>query len=97
MKNIIEIAPMDEALLSEAERAFAASTQIAAPVLNSLQTLLETVPAYRLNKLLRKLLIDYLLFNIETLPVDFEELLGDFYWLTNFLDELQEEEYRKAG
>lgn len=97
MKNIIEIEPMDEALLSEAERAFALSTQITTPILTGLQTLLETVPAYRLNKLLRKLLIDYLLFNIEALPIDFEELLGDFYWLTNFLDKVHEEEYRRAS
>lgn len=95
MKDLIEISPMAEPFSAE-ENNFATTAPIAAPILESLQTFLETVPAYRLNKGLRKMLIDYLFYNIEALPVDFEELLGDFYWLTNFLDKIHEEGLNKA-
>ncbi len=50
---------------------------------------LDVVPANRLNRNLRKMLTDYLFYNMDGLPLDFEELLLDFYWLTDLLDEIQ--------
>lgn len=58
-------------------------------LMHSFRQFLATVPADRLNRGLRKMLIDYLQYNINGLPVDFEELLADLYWLTELLDEIQ--------
>jgi hypothetical protein len=57
-------------------------------VLNNFKQFLSVVPAERLNRNLRKMLLDYLQYNINGLPIDFEELLADFYWLTELLDEI---------
>lgn len=58
-------------------------------VLSGFKQFLNIVPAQRLNRGLRKMLIDYLFYNINGLPTDFEETLSDFYWLTDLLDEIQ--------
>ncbi len=57
--------------------------------LSSFKQFLSVVPPDRLNRGLRKMLVDYLFYNMEGLPVDFEDLLNDFYWLTEFLDDIQ--------
>jgi hypothetical protein len=61
-------------------------------VLDGFKQFLSIVPAERLNRGLRKMLIDYLFYNIDGLPTDFEETLTDFYWLTDLLDEIQGKE-----
>lgn len=96
MNNLVEPSSGAEPFLPNPESA-TATTGIPEPVLKSFQTFLDTVPAHRLNKGLRKLLVDYLFYNLQGLPTDFEELLGDFYWLTHFLDELHEAELQKVG
>ena len=58
-------------------------------VLSTFKQFLNVVPAQRLNRGLRKMLVDYLFYNINGLPTDFEETLADFYWLTDLLDEIQ--------
>ena len=58
-------------------------------ILAEFKKFLTVVPADRLNRGLRKMLIDYLFYNLNGLPTDFEELLSDFYWLTDLLDEIQ--------
>lgn len=58
-------------------------------VLSTFKQFLSVVPAQRLNRGLRKMLVDYLFYNINGLPADFEETLADFYWLTDLLDEIQ--------
>jgi hypothetical protein len=60
--------------------------------LASFKQFLSIVPLNRLNRGLRKMLVDYLFYNIDGLPIDFEELLRDFYWLTEFLDEIEGKE-----
>jgi hypothetical protein len=66
--------------------------QINEVALSSFKQFLAIVPPNRLNSGLRKMLIDYLFYNIDGLPIDFEELLTDFYWLTSFLDDIQGKE-----
>jgi hypothetical protein len=64
------------------------SESIPPHVLAEFKKFLTVVPPDRLNRGLRKMLVDYLFYNIEGLPTDFEELLSDFYWLTDLLDEI---------
>ncbi len=66
--------------------------EVPAHVLTEFKMFLDVVPAKRLNKNLRKMLIDYLFYNMGGLPMDFEELLNDFYWLTDLLDEIDGKE-----
>lgn len=63
--------------------------EIPSSVLAGFKQFLSVVPAQRLNRGLRKMLVDYLFYNINGLPTDFEEILSDFYWLTDLLDEIQ--------
>lgn len=58
-------------------------------VMKNFRKFLDLVPAERLNRSLRKMLMDYLFYNQSGLPNDFEELLTDLYWLTDLLDEIQ--------
>lgn len=64
-------------------------TEISEQVLDHFKQFLTVVPPKRLNRNLRKMLIDYLFYNINGLPTDFEEALNDFYWLTALLDEIE--------
>ena len=50
---------------------------------------LESAPASRLNRNLRKIFLDYLSQNINSLPSDIEGFLLDFYHLTNLLDVIE--------
>jgi hypothetical protein len=59
-------------------------------LLPDLQRLMDAISPLRLNISLRKMLVDYLLYNINGLPTDAENVLSDFYWLTDFVDEMQE-------
>ncbi len=68
---------------------FESDEEIPSHVLAEFKKFLTVVPADRLNRGLRKMLIDYLFYNLNGLPTDFEELLSDFYWLTDLLDEIQ--------
>lgn len=65
--------------------------EIPAHILAEFSVFLKEVPAERLNKGLRKLLFDYLFFNMDNLPIDFKEILTDLYWLHELLDEIQQE------
>jgi hypothetical protein len=73
------------------EELFAEATADLIPdqLLDNFKQFLSVVPAARLNRNLRKMLLDYLQYNINGLPVDFEELLADFYWLTELLDDIE--------
>jgi hypothetical protein len=66
--------------------------EVSEQALSSFMQFLSIVPPNRLNSGLRKMLIDYLFYNMDGLPTDFEEMLSDFYWLTEFLDEIQGKE-----
>ena len=68
----------------------AISSEIPEEVLNEFKVFLKQVPINRLNKSLRKLLIDYLFYNIDALPIDFKDLLTDLYWLHELLDGIQD-------
>ena len=46
------------------------------------------VPPARLNRNLRKLLVDYLYHQNDDLPEDFNDYLKDLYYLMEFLDKL---------
>ncbi|KQB99477.1 hypothetical protein [Pedobacter sp. Hv1] len=70
----------------------AIGSEIPEEVLNEFKVFLKQVPANRLSKGLRKLLIDYLFYNIEALPTDFKDLLTDLYWLHELLDGIQGKE-----
>lgn len=59
-------------------------------LLEEFRIFLKQVPVGRLNKGLRKLLIDYLFFHSDGLPVDFTDLLTDLYWLHELLDYIQD-------
>jgi len=50
---------------------------------------LESAPASRLNRCLRKMFLDYLSKNIDSLPPDIEGFLLDFYHLSNLLDVIE--------
>ena len=67
----------------------ALSSEIPEEVLNEFKVFLKQVPINRLNKGLRKMLIDYLFYNIDGLPIDFKDLLTDLYWLHELLDGIQ--------
>jgi hypothetical protein len=69
-----------------------ADTEISENILNEFKTFIKTVPANRLNKNLRKILSDYLFYNMDALPIDFKDLLTDLYWLHELLDEIQGKE-----
>ena len=82
--------PKENQAISEASSMATASEEIISPnILTRFKEFLTVVPAERLNRGLRKMLLDYLSYNINGLPVDFEETLSDFYWLTDLLDEIQ--------
>lgn len=67
--------------------------EIPEEVLDEFKVFLKQVPVNRLNKGLRKLLIDYLFYNIDDgLPLDFKDLLTDLYWLYELLDHLPNKE-----
>jgi hypothetical protein len=67
--------------------------EIPEEVLDEFKVFLKQVPVNRLNKGLRKLLIDYLFYNIDDgLPIDFKDLLTDLYWLYELLDHIQNKE-----
>ncbi|MDQ7949527.1 MAG: hypothetical protein REI78_08690 [Pedobacter sp.] len=83
MKNVA--AEPDKEPINEVQH----SEEIAPNVLSGFQQFLSVVPAQRLNRGLRKMLIDYLFYNMGGLPTDFEDTLSDFYWLTDLLDEIQ--------
>lgn len=70
----------------------AISSEIPEEVLNEFKVFLKQVPINRLNKGLRKMLIDYLFYNIDGLPIDFKDLLTDLYWLHELLDGIQHTE-----
>ncbi|WP_410220236.1 hypothetical protein [Pedobacter sp.] len=55
-------------------------------VSDALNTLFKTRSPVKLSMSLRKMLVDYMLYNANGLPVDFEEVVGDYYRLNNFLD-----------
>ncbi|WP_199118125.1 hypothetical protein [Pedobacter sp. ASV28] len=59
-------------------------------LLPNLKRFMDAISPLRLNISLRKMLVDYLLYNINGLPTDAENVLSDFYWLTDFVDEIQE-------
>lgn len=64
--------------------------EIPEEVLDEFKVFLKQVPVNRLNKGLRKLLIDYLFYNLDDgLPIDFKDLLTDLYWLYELLDHIQ--------
>lgn len=67
--------------------------EIPEEVLYEFKVFLKQVPVNRLNKGLRKMLIDYLFYNIDDgLPLDFKDLLTDLYWLYELLDHLPNKE-----
>ncbi|WP_379087703.1 hypothetical protein [Pedobacter sp. UC225_65] len=67
--------------------------EIPEEVLDEFKVFLKQVPVNRLNKGLRKMLIDYLFYNIDDgLPLDFKDLLTDLYWLYELLDHLPNKE-----
>ncbi|MCJ0742144.1 hypothetical protein [Pedobacter montanisoli] len=53
---------------------------------DSLNTLIKTRSPVKLSMSLRKMLVDYTLYNANGLPLDFEEVVSDYYRLNNFLD-----------
>ncbi|TKC00292.1 hypothetical protein [Pedobacter cryophilus] len=61
------------------------------------QAFVESTPAKRLNRNLRKMMLDFLHYNIGGLPVDFEDYLIDFYYLTTLLDVAEDEMNAKGG
>jgi hypothetical protein len=73
----------------ESRESMETEEEISPALLSGFKQFLTVVPAQRLNKGLRKMLIDYLFYNINGLPTDFEDTLTDFYWLTDLLDEIQ--------
>ncbi|MFA6275136.1 MAG: hypothetical protein WC622_00195 [Pedobacter sp.] len=64
-------------------------TEISENILNEFKVFIKTVPANRLNRNLRKMLSDYLFYNMDALPIDFKDLLKDLYWLHELLDEIE--------
>ncbi|MBB2146592.1 hypothetical protein GM921_13905 [Pedobacter sp. LMG 31464] len=81
---------MDEAVTPQLNTS--ADTEISENILNEFKTFIKIVPANRLNKNLRKMLSDYLFYNMDALPIDFKDLLTDLYWLHELLDEIMENE-----
>ena len=69
-----------------------ANTEISDTILTEFKVFIRTVPANRLNRNLRKMLSDYLFYNMDALPIDFKDLLTDLYWLHELLDEIEASE-----
>jgi len=65
-----------------------ADTEISDTILTEFKVFIRTVPANRLNRNLRKMLSDYLFYNMDALPIDFKDLLTDLYCLHELLDEI---------
>ncbi|MFI5451120.1 hypothetical protein ACHMWN_03095 [Pedobacter sp. UC225_61] len=63
--------------------------EISDTILTEFKVFITTVPAKRLNRNLRKMLADYLFYNMDALPIDFKDLLTDLYWLHELLDEIE--------
>ncbi|MFD0939948.1 hypothetical protein [Pedobacter boryungensis] len=69
------------------------NAEISENILHEFKVFIKTVPAKRLNRNLRKMLADYLFYNMDALPIDFKDLLTDLYWLHELLDEIEGKEF----